>query len=209
MYADLIDLREEGVTEQQADGHRVVRACAAATSAIDRACGWWFEPRHARFEVLGRGRTTLPLPVPPIRIESVLIHGASVPVMDFHVEGSPVGPGFEGPSIRFRERRRFPKGPDLVAVEGLFGYLEETPDEESVLVTPPAIRRACILLALSMLAPMASDEAAEVRNRWRLTEERTRDQSYKLDAPASLMGLDPEVEAILLRYRRPAPLGSA
>jgi hypothetical protein len=56
-----------------------------------------------------------------------------------------------------------------------------------------------------------TDDAAEARDRWRIIEEKTRDQSYKLDKPGDpgpLTG-DPEVDRILTRYRRPAGLGAA
>ena len=56
-----------------------------------------------------------------------------------------------------------------------------------------------------------TDAAGEARNRWRLLEERTRDQSYRLDRdarPAPLTG-DPDVDTILGRYRRPTAMGAA
>ena len=55
------------------------------------------------------------------------------------------------------------------------------------------------------------DAAGEARNRWRILEERTRDQSYKLDrvSRSGVLTGDPEVDEILLRYRRPAPMGAA
>ena len=64
---------------------------------------------------------------------------------------------------------------------------------------------------LRWLYPLADEDAFDTRNRWRILEERTRDQSYKLDRPGEGLGLtgDPEVDTILPRYRRPAPLGAA
>jgi hypothetical protein len=69
-----------------------------------------------------------------------------------------------------------------------------------------------MLLVLRSL-PLLADGAArsDARDRWRLIEERTRDQSYKLhplDASTQPTG-DPEIDAILLRYRRPLGLGAA
>jgi hypothetical protein len=70
-----------------------------------------------------------------------------------------------------------------------------------------------MLLALRSLAPLADDASFEARSRWRIVEERTRDQSYRLDparsaASASLTG-DPEVDALLVPYVRPSPIGAA
>jgi hypothetical protein len=64
---------------------------------------------------------------------------------------------------------------------------------------------------LRWLHPLGDDAAFDARNRWRIVEERTRDQSYKLAAPSASNGVfgDPELDATLLRYRRPAPMGAA
>ena len=94
--------------------------------------------------------------------------------------------------------------------EGIWGFTEDdgTPHGR----TPPAIRRACILMLLRMLPLMGSDDATDVKNAWRIIEERTRDQSYKLDpaaaSTATLTG-DPEVDALLEPYVRPSPIGAA
>jgi hypothetical protein len=65
-----------------------------------------------------------------------------------------------------------------------------------------------VLLHLPLLAD--ADATADARNRWRLIEERTRDQSYKLSPLSSrlLVSGDPEVDEILARYRRPMGLGA-
>ena len=70
-----------------------------------------------------------------------------------------------------------------------------------------------MLLVLRSLAPLADDASFEARSRWRIIEERTRDQAYKLDpakgtTAASLTG-DPEIDALLALYVRPTPLGAA
>ena len=74
------------------------------------------------------------------------------------------------------------------------------------------MKRACILLVLRGLHPLADDAAFEARSRWRIIEERTRDQSYRLDAnhrvAMELTG-DPEVDALLVAYVRTSPVGAA
>ena len=97
-----------------------------------------------------------------------------------------------------------------VVAEGLWGFTED--DGTPTGRTPPAIRRATMLLVLRSLAPLADDASFEARSRWRIIEERTRDQSYRLDpskasASASLTG-DPEIDALLALYLRPSPLGA-
>jgi hypothetical protein len=60
--------------------------------------------------------------------------------------------------------------------------------------------------------PLADDAAFEARSRWRILEEGTRDQSYRLDANRGaglwLTG-DPDVDALLTPYVRAAPIGAA
>ncbi len=68
-----------------------------------------------------------------------------------------------------------------------------------------------MLLALRGLPPIADVEAREDnRRRPRIVEERTRDQSYRLaPAPTALdLSGEPEVDDILVRYRRPLGLGA-
>ena len=207
LYASVDELRAEGIGERDASDERLSALSRAATSEIDRICGWWFEPRGARFELSGRGSRSLELPVPPIRIDSVFVRGERVPVNSFHVEGAPILPGFNMPLITWKSARRFPQALGGVVVEGRFGFTEPDGSKEGMI--PPSIRRACMLMVLGGIHPLAHEAAFDARNRWRLVEEKTRDQSYKLTAVASGLNIDPEVEAVLCRYRRPAPLGAA
>jgi hypothetical protein len=51
----------------------------------------------------------------------------------------------------------------------------------------------------------------EVRQRYRILQERTREQSYTLDRlahPGALTG-DPDIDDILVQFMRPADLGAA
>ena len=210
MYATVADLRAEGVTGAQADDARLEALIDAATAEIDRATGWFFEPRAATLTLDGRGTPTLEMPAPPLQLDRIAIYGVDISLApeDLVVVGAPVGPGFDAPSLT-RRYGQFPRGHGNVEVEGLFGYTE--PDGTPEGRPPTAIRRACILLVLRWLHPLADDGGFDARNRWRIIEERTRDQSYKLDRPGSSGGPtgDPELDTILLRYRRPAPMGAA
>ena len=104
----------------------------------------------------------------------------------------------------------FPRGRGNVVVEGRWGFTEDDGTPEGR--TPLAIRRACLLLVLRNFAPLAEDASFEARSRWRIIEERTRDQSYRLDAAkqtARQLTGDPEVDSLLAPYVRPSPLGAA
>lgn len=210
MYATVAELRGEGVTADQASDARLEALLSNATAEIDRATGWFFEPRDAVFVLDGRGTPSLELPAPPIRIDRLELGGSDVTasLSALVVVGAPVGPGFDAPRLTWR-CGRFPRGIGNVVVAGRFGFTE--PDGTPEGRTPPAIRRACVLLVLRGLDALGGDAGFDARNRWRIVEERTRDQSYKLAEPGGSAGPfgDPEIDLALLRYRRPAPLGAA
>jgi hypothetical protein len=118
-------------------------------------------------------------------------------------------PGGPTPQLTLDNGWSFPKGAFNVAVTGLWGVTE--PDGSETGGVPLEIRRACMLLVLRAIYPLAGQDSADARNRWRILEEKTRDQSYRLEglkSPGLLTG-DPEIDDILLRYRRPAGLGAA
>ncbi len=212
MYASVADLRAEGVTEAAASDARLELLLEEATRLIDRVTGWFFEPRSAVFRVDGRGAPSIEPPVPPIRIDRLAVESSelSLAFAELVVVGAPVQPGFDAPRLTLHHGRVFPRGRGNVVVEGLWGFTE--PDGTPEGRTPLAIRRACMFLVLRTLAPLADDASFEARSRWRVVEERTRDQSYKLGAAkessAQLTG-DPEVDALLAFYMRPSPLGAA
>ncbi len=208
-YATLADLRAEGVTEARADDARIALAVEEASALIDRVCGWYFEPRTQTLTVDGRGSSILPLPVPPIRVDALEFDGSAVSITtgDLVLEGAPVRARFIEPRLVLRFDA-FPRGVANVSVTGLFGFTEEDGTTEGR--TPLAIRRACLLLAIRILPKAATDAGREARDAWRILEERTRDQAVKFQplVAGDLTG-EPEVDRILTRYRRPAPMGAA
>lgn len=210
MYATLGDLRDEGVTEAMASDARATELLKEASQAIDRHTGWFFEPRSLTLQLDGRGTPSLEPPVPPIALTRLTVLGRHVSVspQDVVLIGAPVAWRLDAPRLTRTQGRRFPKGAGTVEVEGIWGYTEvdaTTPYGR----TPLEIRRACLLMALRWWAPLADDDAT-ARHRWRIIEERTRDQSYRLDrmSAGTLTG-DPDIDHILERYRRPMGLGAA
>ncbi len=212
MYATVVDLRAEGVTEAQASDDRLLALIDEAGRLIDRVTGWFFEPRSMTFILDGRGAPSIEPPAPSIRLDRLAIGGSDVSLDpdDLLVVGAPIQPGFDGPRLTLRHGRRFPRGRGNVEAEGLWGYTEDDGSPNGR--TPLEIRRACMLLVLRALPPLGdADAVGDARNRWRIIEERTRDQSYRLDRvaqPGPFTG-DPEIDGILARYRRPAGMGAA
>lgn len=210
MYATVADLRAEGVTEAMAPDARLLALIDEAGRAIDRVTGWFFEPRAAMLVLDGRGAPSLEPPVPPIRLDRLEIGRMAVALPDeVVVVGAPVGPGFDAPRITLRSERVFPRATGNVEAEGLWGYTE--PDGTPEGRTPLEIRRACMLFVLRLLHPLAGAASTDARNRWRIIEERTRDQSYRLDGVKEVGPFtgDPELDSILARYRRPLAMGAA
>ena len=213
MYASVADLRAEGVTAAEASDARLELLLVEASRLIDRVTGWFFEPRLLTLHLAGRGAPSIELPVPPIRVDRLVLGGAELALdpSELLIVGAPVQPGFDGPRFTRRHGRTFPRGHGNVVAEGLWGFTED--DGTPTRRTPPAVRRATMLLVLRSMAPLADDASFEARSRWRIIEERTRDQSYRLDpskasASASLTG-DPEIDGLLALYVRPTPLGAA
>ncbi len=211
MYASLADMRDEGVTPAQASDGRLTALLVEASAFVDHVTGWFFEPRAMVVRVDGRGTPSVEPPVPPIRVEELLIDGvaASLAQDDIAIRGAPVSPGFDAPRFTLLRGSTFPKGTGNVVASGLWGYTE--PDGTPTGATPPAIRRAVMLLVMRWLPLLGDAEAAAAKSQWRILEERTRDQSYRL-SPLSSVGVtftnDPEIDLLLARYRRPIGLGA-
>ena len=217
-YATVADMRAEGVNDDAATDARLGASLEEASRTIDRLTGWFFEPRRETVRLSGRNAPTIELPFPPIQIDHVRVGGGlwmaavDLPISPelMWIVGAPVRPDFDVPHITLRFGYAFPLGQGNVAIEGLFGYTE--PDGTPTGRTPLAIKRATMILALRSLPGVGDVEArSENWRRHRLIEERTRDQSYRLAPPplsTSLTG-EPEVDEILVHYRRPLGLGAA
>jgi hypothetical protein len=212
VYATVDNLRDEGVTVAQASDDRLTVLIDEASSFIDQATGWFFEPRALVYRLDGRDAPSIEPPAPPIRVDRLAIEDTvlSTDPEDLVIVGAPVQPGFDGPRLTLRHGRVFPRGQGNVEAEGLWGYTE--PDGTAEGRIPLAIRRACILIVLRWMAPLGDEDASgDARNRWRIIEERTRDQSYKLDRlqQSGAFTSDPEIDRILCRYQKPIGLGAA
>ena len=224
MYASVADMRDEGVTPAVASDERLAALLAEACAFIDRVTGWFFEPRTMAVRMDGRGTPSIEPPYPPIRIDSLTISGtpASLQPDDLLIVGAPVAVGFDAPRFTMVQkwafpengcaipfRRTFPKGEGNVVATGLWGYTE--PDGSPTGMIPSAIRRAAMLIALRNIALLGTGDTA-AKSQWRVLEERTRDQSYRLGALPTIGVVftgDPEIDLILARYRRPPGLGAA
>ena len=203
-------MREEGVSSSVVSDSRVEMALDEATRFIDRVTGWFFEPREMTISLDGNGAPTIETPVPCIELEHITESEEQIDVEEVEVIGAPVQYGDCYPRLRRTDDHVFPAGRGNVVVSGVWGYTEE--DGSRYGRTPLEIRRACLLLAMRLLPKLGDLNATnEARNRWRVIEEKTRDQSYKLKPLGTSVGFtgDPEIDGILIRYSRPFGMGAA
>ena len=210
-YCMLQDLRDEGFAPEAVSDARLARIIALASRTIERITGRFFEPRRQRIELDGRGSNDLLLDEPIIAIEKIEL-GSSGPVSGATVYNRHITQGLMLPDDRQNPRIRlgFPCGARNVRVTGIFGYTE--PDGSPTGTTPLLIREACKRLVVREIPLLAETGRREdARQRYRIVQERTREQSYTLDKlahPGALTG-DPDIDDILVQFMRPADLGAA
>ena len=210
-YCMLQDLRDEGFAPDAVSDTRLVRIIALASRTIERITGRFFEPRRQRIELDGLGSSELLLDEPIIAVEKIEIGGGG-PVSGATIYNRHITQGLMLPDDRQNPRIHlgFPCGARNVRVTGLFGYTE--PDGSPTGTTPLLIREACKRLVVREI-PLLSDTGRreDARQRFRILQEKTREQSYTLDKlahPGALTG-DPDIDDILALFMRPADLGAA
>lgn len=235
-YATITDMRDEGVTEEIADDARLVVALRLARSYIERITGQFFEPRFLDFFEDGRGGEKILFGIPVIALEDIIIEtplATTPPVQQdfFRVFNRHIEQGLRQPDDRnnpkveliFRRRLEsdlplniFPLGVQNVHFTGVFGFTEA--DGSSGGGTPLEIRHVTKLLALRELPPIIDiDERQELLQRFRLSAERTREQSRTYGivrgrGQSAMYGYftgDPTIDTILASYMRVPALGAA
>lgn len=241
-YCTIADVRAQGFAVAAFPDAQVQAGIDTASALIDRVCGQWFEPRYVRQLTSGRGHDRIWLDVPICTAMRVTVDGtevsdpgAELEIANRHLTRGQLDPDDRrAPEIawvedyytnseqaigygRFLERRR------NVEVLGVFGCTEllagEVGGEYSAQVpasygaTPPAIRRACLLLTCRRYMRLESAGGAlDTYLAGRVQGESTRDQSYSLGAPVGEDGAygltgDLEVDNLLMLYPPPLRLG--
>ena len=223
-YVTVQDLRDFGLTEETASDQQVAAAIVLWSQVIDKICGQWFEPRAVTFRLDGSGSDVLHLPVPIISISSLKVNGESVALASdrYVAYTNRVMPDDRlNPRIRLGNAGSYwtGSGPFYAvgiqnqSVTGIFGYVEED------LSTPAPIKYALMKLISEKLKnpPNANEDLPPDENlglQGPVIEETTdghsrkwANVSVKMTRPGIASGItsDPEINAILLMYRR-APM---
>jgi len=213
-YCTVQDLREEGITAEQASDSRLSILIELATQYIDLITGWWFEPRQLTLLLDGTGKPVLPLPAPPISVSAVYINGILLSPDDYVVYNRLVPDDRWNPRI---ERRRYavfppppwadgimhpiwPKGTQNIRVDGTFGFVE--PDGAGGWRTPLLIKDVCKRLVVRDLPSLGQD--AEARKRSYIVSESTEGHSYNLSKLVTEGGPtgDPAIDEVLRQFTR-------
>jgi hypothetical protein len=241
-YALVSDLRDEGFTTAQLPDVRAQVSILAASRMIERFTGRVFAPVPKVVNADGKGGAALLLDEPIVAINSVTIDddyytgtGSStvselLRVYNRHVrDGLTLPDDRENPRIEFFHadgfgrnvsygaRMVFPRGQQNVHVDGVFGYTER--DGSPMGCTPELVRRATVLLVRRLYGKVGDPNAGGEALAWRVTGEKTRDQSIQYADPAAtaksgtaLFGAftgDPEVDTLIAMFVRPPMIGAA
>lgn len=241
-YVMTCELRDEGITTDMVSDARLQETILLAEQMIERFTGRVFVPVYCSHKVAGTGTRSVILGDPIVGIEGVAITTSPYESADLdvdpdlyrvqnrHLRGvrqpddreSPriefvhaedlVGIGFARSSPISLSSLQFPGGAQNITVTGLFGYTD--PDGSPWGATPRQIVHLMKLFVLRDMGKLIDDELRdEVRAKWRITQERTRDQSVSYAAPptwsmgGSITG-DPEIDRLLIEFGRPAAFGA-
>jgi hypothetical protein len=129
------------------------------------------------------------------------------------------------PGVFYSDLWKFPRGRLNIKLSGVFGYTELIPGDPvgetsagsqvplSFGSTPPLIKELCMLLVARDYPQIADTSLREdLRARWRVEQEKTRDQMVKLTSlkDAGQLGAwtgDPELDGIIAMYVAPSASG--
>jgi len=231
MYCTVQDLRDEGVPTSYSDSY-LETIIQRVSKDIERYTGRWFEPRTLTFNLDGSGTPAILLEQPIISITDVQLDGVSYSTSEIIVYNRHITQGLTNPDDRENPRLEisqpfdddllfkfgltwFPRGQLNVTVEGVFGYTDY--DGSATGMTPLAIQHAAKMMAMRELPSLYTADPTDERTGawWRITSQKTRDQSISFVNPVSLgrQGVgpftgDPRIDNILLMYSAPVRLRS-
>lgn len=215
-YATVQDIRDAGVTVDDADDIEVQALLDLCSILLDQACKQWFEPRVLDAVFDGTDSTLLQLPVPIIELTSLQINDETTdldPARYRAYTSRALPDDRRNPRIKLINCGLFNHGVQNQAVSGTFGFVE--PDDS----TPLPIHRATIKLVLERIGTPSFGESSSGGSSTGpigpITEEQTdghklKYQAAKLgDRKAGLQGIssDPEVQDTIRLYRGPTAVG--
>jgi hypothetical protein len=240
-YLMTCELRDEGIDTTTVSDVRLQETIVLAEQMIEQYTGRVFVPVYCSHTIRGTGARAIILGDPIVGIESVAITTTPYASADLtidsdlfriqnrHLRGvrqpddreSPriefvhgddlIGIGGFRPSVGSLRSLQFPGGTQNITVTGLFGYTDQ--DSSPWGCTPKQIVHLAKLFVFREMGTVFDDLSTEMKNKWRITQERTRDQAVTVAAPPAwtmrggITG-DPEIDRLLFEFGRPPAFGA-
>lgn len=201
-YCTVQEIRDEGITPEQADDTRLTALIDLATAYIDGITRQWFEPRAMTITLDGNGSETLLLPVFPIEVVSVTVDGQVI--TDYKVYNRFFPDDRRNPKI-YRDAG-WPEGRQNISIEGTWGFVDKVGAQY---LTPAMIKQVAKRLVIRELPLLGDPEGQEERKRVRIVSESTDGHSYTLERLAGTLDLtgDPDIDGVLAMFRAPIAIG--
>lgn len=232
LYATVQDLYDEGVPSTKFTVAHLLGRIEIASRMIDRFTGRWFYPRDLTIRLDGRDLDTIALAIPIIDITAVEIaYDDSETTLPFDLDSlriynRHITQGLTDPDDRNDPRisiyypdsdqirvspefGRFPRGRQNVIVSGTFGYTD--PDGSATGCTPALIKYATTRLTIRNSPKLA--KAINNVTAGTIWKQQTRQQRVEYGEPSkmAIQGAftgDPEIDQIIVSYKRPIKLGA-
>jgi hypothetical protein len=230
-YATVQDVYDSGLSTDSYSIAVVRKALAKATALLERWTGRVFRAEYRTVRVDGGGGMKLRFREPIIAVEALEISDEftqdylvstadrEVFIYNRHIRLGQLSPDDRrNPRIEYSYGLRplgangyFSDGSQEVKVTGIFGYTE--PDGSPLGGTPLEVRDLTVKVALLHVDGAATNAGWDAKNKWKVVEERTREQTIKYGgAGASTGGLvapgstsfftgDEEIDSAILRLR--------
>jgi len=201
-YCTIQEIRNEGITPEQAGDTRLAALIDLATAYIDGVTRQWFEPRAMTITLDGNGNETLLLPVFPIEVVSVKVDGQAI--TDYKVYNRFFPDDRRNPKI-YRDAG-WPEGRQNISIEGTWGFVDKVGAQY---LTPTVIKQVAKRLVIRELPLLGDAEGQEERKRARIVSESTDGHSYTLERLAGTLDLtgDPDIDGVLALFRAPIAIG--
>ena len=203
-------VRDEGVTEDQADDARIDSLITLSTQFINRATGQFFEGQSMTLILDGNGRNLLHLPMFCAEASELLIGSTGSDDATDYVDSAILynrtfpTDDRKNPKIRLTDGV-FISGYQNISITGIFGYVDINPGPEYTV--PFEIQEACKRLVVMAVPLLTSPDRAANENRGRITQENFDGGTYSYTlTPSAFTNLwagDAYVNQVLLAYRRP------
>lgn len=201
-YCTISDIRNEGISADQAPDTRLNVLIELVTAYIDGVTGQWFEPRAMTIALDGNDGEILLLPMFPIEITSIKVDGKAI--SDYKVYNRFYPDDRRNPKI-YRDLG-WPHGQQNIVIDGTWGFVEMAANDYR---TPALITQVAKRLVVREIPALGDSEGQEERKRARIVSETTDGHSYTLERLASSLDLtgDPDIDGVLSFYRAPAAIG--